>query len=198
MSFLILTVALSTLSGAAQAVPNSAPTRSPKEIVDILWRRATEGEMLKADGWHRASGFYLHPTAFPGDRSIRVMSNHWGIEYSSVEENAAVVTVDCAEEGKIDSKMRFTSAPKSGTAKTGLIFHLVLAPTYSVMYAPDGKTVEKKTRGNQVWQISEAPAEAWTTVNTAIRFVLEVREKSNDPDIKKNADETVIRLLKLD
>jgi hypothetical protein len=34
-------------------------------------------------------------------------------------------------------------------------------------------------------------------VNTAIRYVLEKREKATDPVIRKNADETLARLLKL-
>jgi hypothetical protein len=34
-------------------------------------------------------------------------------------------------------------------------------------------------------------------VNAAIRYVLEMRNKTNDPIIKKNADETLAILLKM-
>ena len=50
--------------------------------------------------------------------------------------------------------------------------------------------------GPAAWQIEKTPALAWTTVNTAIRYVLEMRIKTNDPSIKKNADETLEKLLK--
>ena len=50
--------------------------------------------------------------------------------------------------------------------------------------------------GPAAWQIEKTPAFRWTTVNTAIRYVLELRAKSHDPSIRKNADETLEKLLK--
>jgi hypothetical protein len=199
-TLLMATIAVACVFAPASilARSNATPTKSPREVVDLLWKRATEGDLLRADGWQRSSGFYLHPTPFPGNDKIRVVSNHWGVEYSSIEADKAVVTVAFTEEGQIDSKMRYSPASQSGTAGTGLIFHLVLAPTYSIMYAPDGKTVEKKTPSTKEWQISEPPGQPWATVNTALRYVLQVRHSTSNPEIKRNADETIAQLLKLD
>jgi hypothetical protein len=67
------------------------------------------------------------------------------------------------------------------------------------MFKSDGKLIIGKDErtGPEEWQIREPPGLPWTTVNTAVRYVLERREKSNDPVIKKNADKTLAWLLKL-
>jgi len=39
---------------------------------------------------------------------------------------------------------------------------------------------------------------AWTTLNTAIRYVLEKRKAMSDPIARKNADQTLSKLLKMD
>jgi hypothetical protein len=41
------------------------------------------------------------------------------------------------------------------------------------------------------------PGSPWTTVNTAIRYVPEMRTKTADPGIEKNADQTLAELMKL-
>jgi len=80
--------------------------------------------------------------------------------------------------------------------KTGFLYHLVGVPAYSTMYSSDGK-VSKKPVGARFWQIQGPPGAPWTTVNTAIRYVLEMRAKTADPVIKKNADQTLAELMKL-
>jgi len=59
--------------------------------------------------------------------------------------------------------------------------------------------VEKRPVGYREWQIQGAPdpSVTWTTVNTAIRYVLEKREQATDPTLRKNADQTLIKLLQM-
>jgi hypothetical protein len=52
--------------------------------------------------------------------------------------------------------------------------------------------------GPRAWQIEGPQGAPWTTVNTAIRYVLEMRAKAKDPQIKRNADDTIGQLLKED
>jgi hypothetical protein len=66
-----------------------------------------------------------------------------------------------------------------------------------MMYGPNGKLIEKKPIGSRFWQIQGSPGLPWTTVNTAIRYVLEMRDKTSDPAIKKNTDQTLAELMKL-
>jgi hypothetical protein len=62
------------------------------------------------------------------------------------------------------------------------------------MFKEDGTREERA--GSMDWQIKEPIGLPWTTVNTAIRYVLEKREKATNPAIRKNADETLARRLK--
>jgi hypothetical protein len=69
-----------------------------------------------------------------------------------------------------------------------------MPPTPFPVFQADGKGEERP--GSVEWQIREPMGLPWTTVNTAIRYVLEKREKATDSAIRKNADETIARLLK--
>ena len=69
---------------------------------------------------------------------------------------------------------------------------------YDMTYGPDGKTVvSKKPSGTRGWQIDDPRGIPWTTVNTAIRYALEMRNKTTDPALKKNSDDTLAKLLQL-
>jgi hypothetical protein len=78
------------------------------------------------------------------------------------------------------------------------VYHLALLPTYSTMYVSDGKKLtaaQKRPTGEAASQITDPRNFRWTTVNTAIRFVLEKRGKTTDPVIRENADRTIKVLL---
>jgi hypothetical protein len=103
------------------------------------------------------------------------------------------------DECEVDASLRYTPPPKTEFYKTAVVYHLILAPTHWTMFKADGKVItgtEERT-GPDEWQIQEPAGLPWTTVNTAVRYVLERRERSKDQVIRKNADETLSRLLKL-
>jgi len=172
--------------------------KSPTEVVDEVWRLATQGELLTPDGWNRACGFFSSPTPFPGNQVILVMSNDWGPAFQvGSREDAAEVDLGYFAIGKIDSALRYTNTP-SKYMKTGFAYHLIPVPSYMKMMGPDGKTlIEKRPVGYREWQIQGSLDSQWTTVNTAIRYVLEKRDKATDPTIKKNAGETLAELLQM-
>lgn len=171
--------------------------RSRTEVVDELWRMATEGELLTPEGWSEACKLYTNPTPFPGNKVILIMSNSWGLSSEHRLKNETVaVELGYTDVGKIDSLLRFTPSPKAEFMKTVLSYNVVAVPAFYWMTGPDGKTpVEKKFVGYRVWQIEGTLGLPWTTVNTAIRYVLEVRNKTADPIIKKNAEQTLAELL---
>jgi hypothetical protein len=109
----------------------------------------------------------------------------------------AEVVMDYAELGSIDSSLRFTRHEETHATKTGRLYHLVLAPSQWEMYGADGKTVVKEMQGPVGWQITDSRGMPWTTVNSAIRYVLEKRNSTNDATVRKNADDTLTALLQL-
>src|SRR2546427_12980457 len=72
-------------------------------------------------------------------------------------------------------------------------------PKYTMMYGPDGRTlISKRPTGTRIWEIKGSQGRPFTTVNTAIRYVLEQRDKAQQPVIRKNADEALHILMRLD
>jgi hypothetical protein len=201
ITLMLFVVALSAQDTASIAEAGNEPIKgkSRTEVVDELWRMATRGELLTPEGWHQACGFFTNPTPFSGNKVILVMSNDWGPSYGDRSKSDSTdVELGYFDMGKIDAELRYTPPPKTEFVKTGFLYHLAAVPAYSMMYGPDGKTlVEKKPVGYRFWQIQGSPGLPWTTVNTAIRYVLEMRGKTTDPTIKKNADETLAKLLRL-
>src|SRR5438105_9889294 len=57
--------------------------------------------------------------------------------------------------------------------------------------------VERKAEDETIWKIEVPPLESHLTVNSAIHYATEIRDKASDPVIKKNADETLVKLAHL-
>ncbi len=165
--------------------------------MDEIWRMATKGELLNSEGWSQASAFYTKPKPFPGNHTVLVMSNDWGpaYDYRAKDENGDV-GLGYIDMGKIDAELRYTPPAKTEFIKTAVLYHMVAVPAYSVMHSANG-SMEKKPLGSRFWQVEGSLDTPWTTVNTAVRYVLEQRQKTSDPNIRKNADETLASLLKL-
>jgi hypothetical protein len=171
---------------------------SPGDLVNELWMAATEGDLLTAEGWKKTSRFYVHADPPPEDSSFQVTSNDWAVWPLTVKGESAEVEMGYADAGKIDSMLRYIPPPKISYMKLATVYHLTLVPEYNVMYGSDGKTIiSQKPSGTRGWRIEGWRGMPWTTVNTAVRYVLEMRQKSVDPVIRKNADETLAELLKL-
>jgi hypothetical protein len=179
----------------------SPGTKSPTEVVEQLWKLATQGDLLTPEGWDEASQKYFTEAARSHNRkTILVMSNDWGVSTLSSGNHRAEVDVGYLYEGSIDSSLRYTAPPKQSSSieiKYALTYHLVTDPTFSLAYGRDGKTlVNGKPTGYFVWRVTDPEGPSWTTVNTAIRYVLEMRNKTTNPVIKKNADRTLKELLR--
>jgi hypothetical protein len=190
-----LVLVLSAFSLPQSSSPTTA--KPPAQIVDQLWRMATAGNLLTKDGWQGAAGFFAKPTTSPDNSTIRVVSNNWGLDSESIKNNSALVIMGFEDEGTIDGVLHYIPPQKTDAIKTGIVYHLTLEPTHAPVFGSDGKTVIREMTGPAAWQIEESPITTWTTVNTAIRYVLEMQGKTTDLSVKKNADETLAQLLRL-
>jgi hypothetical protein len=173
---------------------------TPKEVVEQLWNMATRGDLLTKAGWIRASQFFTTPVAPPAHHVVLVMSNRYGVVGVSIEGNSAKVQLAYDKVGQLDSQLRFTSAPPTNACETAEEYHLVTTHRHIVTYASDGKTKveDKEIPESIIWQIEGATSwPPWTTVNAAIRYVLEQKARATDPVVKKNADHTIEQLLAL-
>ena len=105
--------------------------------------------------------------------------------------------------GDLDSAMRFkrapTVAPDGGIIKQGgtVEYTLVLTDKH-LEFRPDAREPKEVTCAPE-WRIEKPQPQVRPMVNlaTAIRYVTEVRDKTKDPVVKKNADQTLAKLKKL-
>jgi hypothetical protein len=213
--FLLLFFLGFSISAAARCISDTGKPvedsgRSPQQVVEELWKVATQGALLTPDGWDKtARSFRDYPLPAPGStvtndahgskRPILVTSNDWGVLSCTITGNSAEVVVEYYDLGRIDPLLHYSPGKDSGPmGKTALSFTLVFAPVRYPSFRSEGNIlkVDKIVTGPAAWQIEKIPALPWTTVNTAIRYVLEMRAKTNEPLIKKNADETLKELLK--
>jgi hypothetical protein len=196
----VLGLAAFTVSGQEH---NKKPTindleLTPKEVVEQLWSMATRGDLLTKAGWIHASQFFTTPAAPPGNGAVLVVSNMYGVVGVSIEGNSAKVQMAYDRVGQVDSQLRFTPAAPTKAYQTAEEYQLITTHRHIVFYAADGKTKveDREIPESIIWQIEGATSwPPWTTVNTAIRYVLEQRAKTTDPLVRKNADETIQKLL---
>jgi hypothetical protein len=172
----------------------------PQEVVEDLWRRGATGELLIEKGRKDALSLFVKGAGESATQEVRVFSEYYGVNMTSVDGNHATVQVEYADLGIISSNLTYRPAAQSSDYKTSFEFRLVSTPAHMRIYSPDGRTIveEKEIPNTAVWQIEESPIVfGWTTVNAAIRYTLEKRSVTKDPQIRKNADETISKLLKL-
>jgi hypothetical protein len=198
---LVLELAACSAIGQERNKPNINDLElTPKEIVEQLWSMATRGDLLTKAGWIRASQFFTTPATPPGNHVVLVVSNSYGVVGVFMEGNSAKVQMACDKVGQLDSELRFTPTPPTNAYETAEEYHLVTTHRHIVTYASDGKTKveDKEIPESIIWQIEGATLwPPWTTVNTAIRYVLEQRAKATDPIVRKNAEVTIQKLLAL-
>ena len=76
--------------------------------------------------------------------------------------------------------------------KRGVAYHLVIStPSRNSADGSDEKAQ------SAVWKIADPRGLPWATVDGASHFVTAMRDKSKDPAVTKNADETLIKLAAL-
>jgi hypothetical protein len=186
------------MGGAPQSATANLGRTSPDQIIEQLWTEATNGALLTPDGWKASSGLFTQPDAAPHGKTVHVIDNDWAINKSAISGNTAKIIVGYSDAGQIDSALRYSPPKPTKFFKTGFQYSLVLI---SEDRSPEsnGQRVSDKPGQLPKWKIlgtpSMFPGTPWTTVNTAIRYVLEERSKTEDPVIKKNAENTLAALL---
>ena len=159
---------------------------------------ASRGELLTAEGLEKAAKLFSRP-ASSSEGHIQVVSNYYGVNSESVNGSTAKIDMEITDLGWIDSQLIYYPPRTKHASKTSLSYSLVSEPGYAMTYGSDGKTpVEKRViPGIVAWKIEGPVPTPWAPVNTVVRYVLERRNYATDPAVKKNADETLVKLLRL-
>ncbi len=179
------------LVALAQAPP--AQLQSPTQVVGEYMKLEAEGGRLTTEGWYKAGAFFVQPPTLPQNKKIEVIGGDYSVSQKPlvVKGDTATVTVDIEDEAGLDSNLSLVQ-PIAGTIKSGLAFNLVLTNKYWEL-GDDGKL--KQVIGPPQWKIADAWTTVWISVDTAIRYVTDMRSRTTDPIVKKNADKTIASLL---
>jgi hypothetical protein len=188
---LLLPLLLCPTALVGQTIPD-LHRENPREIIERLCKMDEAGIRLTPRGWHEADTMFLHPQRFSRNVSLVVKDGDCGTISAEVSGNDATVGVEYLVLGQIAPSMRFSwTGHVTEPIKLRNSYTLVHTDTYWVMTGEHGI---RQVRGATQWKIEKFQRRQVVSVETAIRYVREVRERASDPMVKKNADET-LRIL---
>ncbi len=168
-SSLLSCLIIAVLSSASQNVQAA----SAKDVVEQFVKLDVEGARLMPQGWNQASLLFTRQ-ADPSQPSLLVViAKRYGVSQDTTKENYFVLGYD--DIGHIDPST------------------LLFTPTHvpMVMWWYKGYRVELTKSG---WRIEGAqPSEMHVGADAAMRWVKEVRDRTADPAIQRNANQTLVR-----
>lgn len=186
----ILILALAVTTTIAQVRPH----RKPTELVIVKYQKLIAyGAFLTPEGWKRAAKLFNQPNPYPENGDIFVISTGGLIAENWVRGDRAEVETKWDDYfGTIDSALRYRPAPGGGSVMLGGQFSLVLTHQNQ----PSGAQKAAEATSLDEWKIDGPHTVRYATIAQALRYVSEMRDKSNDPIVRRNASQT-IEALKL-
>jgi len=188
-------IALADLSALYQArFTQSAELRqSSSEVLAQFITLQTEGKGLTSQGQQELDALLIQPAAWGTDK-IHV-TRDFVVSNAAFNGDKGDLYVEYIAVGDLDSWLRFIGAVPGGI-KVREGYTLALSDKYSLP-GRGGKPAQEFLGPNR-WKIAALPADQWITVNTAIHYVTEMRDKTTDPAVKQNANETLAKLRTLE
>lgn len=192
---LAVVLALGVTLVSAEAQAPTSPPKSPKDVVKDYFKFEVSGGRLTTEGWYKAADFFVRPIPPPQNKKIVIIYKDFSVWDRPIEikVTTARVAVGIEPEGRIDSTLHLV--PSGLTPKAGILYDLVLTDKHWEL-GHNGQT--REVTGPLEWRIIQSDPVIWVTVDTAIRYVTLMRDKTKDSVIKKNADATLAKLKALE
>jgi hypothetical protein len=129
---------------------------------------------LTAEGWHEIAAFFVAPVSRRLTKVIVIKD--FVVSQPAIKGNRAEFYVEYITLGELDPATgRFSNSP---VMKVRSGFDLTHSPSTG-------------------WQIVGTPPEPHMTVDAANRYVKDMRDRTTDPSIKKNAEQSLTKLGRL-
>jgi hypothetical protein len=169
----------------AQVLQNKKPT---KLLVQQYENYVAKGGLLTPGGWARASRFFAKSDPYPGSSDITVVSAPGIIGEDHVNGDHAEVATKWGDYyGAIDSSLRF----KQDSIVTAEVFSLV----FIRQIGPNQSAASDRSSGQ--WKLERTPQNRSAGVRATIQYVEQMRQRSNDPVVRRNALRTIHTLKHL-
>lgn len=191
--------------------------RSPRDVLEAYRKMDEGGGRLTADGWYRASRFFVKPGWAPHHYVLLVIGGERVEQGSSRPEGASNrvrIDVEVDARGQIDSFGRFTSvldpslidptghpvmqsihARLRGPLPIAQVYYLVQTDTYWE-FGPNRKGL-RQVKGPPEWRIETFAFEPMVTIGTAIRYLTKLHNESSSEVMRKNAEKSIAVLRHL-
>jgi hypothetical protein len=165
--------------------------------MEEYWKLETSGGRLTTEGWNQAAKFFLRPSPIPKDRVVIIVGKNYSIWEPIIVGDTAEVIIgfDDVCKCQLDSKLNITPSKSQNAIKTSVRYKLVLTSAYWEL-DPHGTATPKEVHGTPEWRIDAYSLQSpvWLTIDSAIRYLAEVSEHTNDSMLQKNATESLVKL----
>lgn len=175
------------------ATMSTATQSSAKQFMIDYWTMETNGGRLTEAGWKRASSFFLHSIPRPAHLDIAVVYDDSAVWNPLMRGDYADVTVGVRMAGQIDSELKYSES-RSKSIKQGVAFHLIRGDAKDQL--SKSASGAAKTKRSE-WKLDHPSGVIWLNLSTAIRYVSDQVNQTNDPILKKNAANTLRKLREL-
>jgi len=181
------------VADAQQPSDRPPEAQEVKEVVEKFYKLQAAGAWLGPERWDELHDFLseVQPWSLPSPVSV-LKSYQIGDAKKIVDADGTVryaVDVKYYEWGSINSFLRFTKAQPTGEpVELGTGGNLLLTDSYALA-RPSGDQEEKKDTLR--WRMRDVMLLNLVNEDAAIRWVSQMRDKSNDPAIKYNAEKTL-------
>lgn len=186
--------AFANLTGLLQdrLEPSAEPRQSPAAVLSQFVALETDGKGLSAEGRRELDALLVQPATWRTDK-IHV-ARGFVVSNAIFMGAKGILDVEYTALGDLDSSLHFSNGVHGGgRVREG--YTLALSNKYSLPGA-NGKPAQELI-GPSRWKVADSPPEQWITLNTAIRYVTEMRDRAADPVIKTNAEQTLAKLMSL-
>ena len=176
--------------GTIAQVPKSHG--KPTELVVKQYEKfIADGALLTPESWQLAAKLFDSANPYPKNGVIFLTSTSGLIGETWSDGHQARVETKWADSyGSIDSALRYKPIDSTGSMLTFYVYDLALTDKYL-------NDKGKVTTGTWQWKIKGPLKNRSATLRGAIRYVTKMRDKSDDPIIKKNADKTLVILRRM-
>ena len=198
-------VVLATITSCAQSQsPQDQSSKAVREVVEEYCKRTAEGAWLGPERWDELQDFFLYDVGpWSPAQSLSVVSRYKVGDPTRDTGGGTVgyhVEVDYLEWGSIDFFLHFTRA-RGPRGEAPAVGEPVKRQTYQALYLragfiKSGPPRDDEKTGALRWRIALFTSPG-VYVDVALRWVAEMRDKTNDPAIKYNAEKTLAILRDL-
>lgn len=176
LAAVLLVMSMAGLGAFAQTPQSQG--KATELLVAQYEKLISRGALLTPEGWRRAAKLFDQSDPYPQTGVIFLTSTGGSLGEMWLKGNRAQVETKWTDYfGSIDSALRYKPPEGPHVTMTSYDFQLVFS--------------------NGEWKIEGPLRDRWATVNRAILYVRAMHDKSSDAVIKKNANETIAILKRL-